>query len=56
MSLIYLALIPVVAFFGSAAGVIWSLKAVTRRILENINKDPDLGKIEINVGLTKEPE
>lgn len=41
------------SFLGSAAGMIYSLKSVTRILYKKIGEDPELEKIEINVTLNE---
>lgn len=54
MSWVGVVLTAIAAFFGSAAGMVYSLKAMARLIYKKMDEDPELGKIEIRVYMNEE--
>lgn len=41
------------SFFGSAAGVIYTIRAATKQMHKMIEEDPDMKKIDINVTMVR---
>lgn len=44
------------AFAGATAGMVLMLKAVAKKMMDMLDKDPDVEKIEIKVVMNRVPE